>query len=101
MRIRDRFLRFRRGGRPGIAKGSVLTVSEQTGMIGTPGITEDGLRVRTLIDHRVELDGLVQVFSTFYGSETVGLWKCVAIRHWGDSREGDAVTEMELRHLSE
>ena len=92
-------LRFRRGGKPGIAKGGVLTISERTGMIGTPGITEDGLRVRTLIDHRVELDGLVQVQSSFYPSETAGMWKAVAVRHWGDNRDGEAVTELELRQI--
>ena len=90
-------LRFRKTGVVGVGKGGVLIVSEATGMIGKPGITEDGLRVQTLIDHRAELDGRVFVSSAFYGPEVGGAWKIVAVRHWGDSRDGEAVTEMDLR----
>ena len=92
-------IRFRKTGVVGVGKGGVLFVSEESGMIGKPGITEDGLLVRTLVDHRAELDGLVQVRSSFYPDETAGQWKIVAVRNYGDSREGEAVTEMELRSL--
>ena len=90
-------LRFRKAGEAGIAKRGVLLVSEATGMIGTPGIIGEGLRLKTLIDHRVELDGFVRVVSAFHGSAVAGLWKCIRIFHYGDSREGEAATEFDVR----
>ena len=92
-------IRFRKTGVVGVGKRGVLHVSEESGMIGKPGVTEDGLLLRTLIDHRAELDGLVQVRSRFYPEETAGQWKTVAIRNYGNSRDGEAVTEMDLRQV--
>ena len=90
-------IRFRKAGVAGIEKRSVLQVSEATGMIGTPGILEAGLRLKTLIDHRVELDGLVRVQSAFHAGAVGGLWKVIRILHYGDSREGEAGTEFDVR----
>ena len=92
-------IRFRLDGMAGVSKGGVLLVSERTGMIGTPGIIEDGLRLRTLIDHRIELDGVVRVESAFHGREVAGSWKVIRIRNYGDSREGEAATEFDVRAL--
>ena len=84
-------------------------VSERTGMVGTPSVTDDGLVVKTLIDHRIGLDSRVQVESSNIdpplGSsddvvpERRGLWKVTGLNHVGDNREGDFNTIMDLRPL--
>ena len=89
-------VRFRRSGMAGISKRGVLVVSEANGMIGTPGVLDEGLRLKTLIDHRVELDGFVRVVSAFHGPAVAGLWKVTRLFHFGDSREGEAATEFDV-----
>ena len=92
--------------------GGITVVSERTGMIGTPSITNEGVIVETLLDHRINLDGRVRVQSgilDFAASGdsanaraiegSTGDWKVVAMNHSGDNREGSFRTSMELRPL--
>ena len=92
-------VRFARDGVPGASRSAIPIISERSGMIGTPGILDDGIRVRTLTDHRIQLDGVVVVRSAFYREEIRGIWKVVSIRDWGDSWDGDAVTEFDARPM--
>ena len=74
-----------------------ITISQESGMIDTPVVTDDGLRVQTLIDPRIDLDSLVRVKSAIHLSDIAGDWKVTALRHRGDSRIGPFLTTMELR----
>ena len=91
---------------------NVVVVSERTGMIGSPSVTDEGIVVKTLIDHRIGLDTRLRIESAVLEraasgdaaneraiEETSGEWKVVALRHSGDNREGEFVTEAELRAI--
>ena len=78
-----------------------VTVSEGTGMIGTPTITDDGVRIKTLLDPRLSLGSTVNVQSDVLGSEGGELhgstWKVIELTHIGDNREGAFETTIEGR----
>ena len=80
-----------------------VTVSEGTGMIGTPTITDDGVRIKTLLDPRLSLGSTVQVQSDVLGSQEGELhnssWKVIELTHAGDNREGTFETVVEGRPL--
>ncbi len=87
----------------------VVVISEKTGMIGTPTLTDEGAKIETLIDHRLELEGVVEVQSEILNEgpnavnpralETIGNHKIIGLRHSGDNREGDFKTELNLRRF--
>ena len=72
-----------------------VVVSEKTGMIGTPTVTDDGIRVATLLDARMQIDTLIRVDSVIETSNR--LWKIVELEHSGDNREGIYQTIVEAR----
>ena len=89
----------------------VVVISEGSGMIGSPTITESGIKVRTLLDPRLGLDSRIRVESRVRGRaasddaanqrvfEAGGDHKVLALVHQGDNREGDFFTEVETRRL--
>ena len=77
-----------------------VVISEATGMIGTPTVTDDGLRVRSLLDARLRLDTRVRVESVV-AEVSDRTWKVIDVEHAGDNREGEYVTVVELRPLGE
>ena len=92
--------------------GGTIVVSELSGLVGSPTITSEGVRAKTLLDHRINLDSQVRVESevlNFAASGDAanaraiegssGDWKVVALNHAGDNRSGGFSTEMELRPL--
>ena len=92
--------------------GAGFTISQRSGMIGTPTILEDsGIKVRTMLDARLLLNSRVRVLSSSLGSgafgssvsqraqEAAGSHKITVIRHAGDSRGGEFYTEFEARAL--
>ena len=88
-----------------------IVISEQTGMIGTPTVTDDGVRVRTLLDSRLTLGTTFTIKSSVIDdpiptgdAENLraaeiedGRWKTVEVLHHGDNREGEFSTTVEGR----
>ena len=81
-----------------------IVISEKTGMIGTPTTTDDGMRVRTLLDPRLLIDSRVRIESASLENERAeeqkGVYKVSVVEHMGDNREGDFFTDIELKHLN-
>lgn len=89
---------------------SGVLISERSGMVGTPTVTDDGIRVRTLLDPRLRLDSLIRVESDVLPDAASGdslnlragefhqaEWKVVTVEHAGDNREGPFTTTVEAR----
>ena len=84
-----------------------IVISEQTGMIGTPTVTDDGIRVPTLLDARLRLGVTFTVKSSVIDAPLAenlraaeiedGRWKAIDVLHVGDNREGPFRTEVEGR----
>ena len=102
-----RFSRYRRTG-----DDRTVTISERTGMIGTPAVTDDGIRVSTLLDARIRLDTRFRVESSVLddaasgdaineraGELRGGTWKVVRLEHAGDNRLGEFRSVLEGRPL--
>ena len=75
-----------------------VIISEATGMIGTPTVTDDGLRVRSVLDARLRLDTRCRVESVV-AEVSDRTWKVIENEHAGDNREGEYTTIVELRPL--
>ena len=106
----NRIIRFSRRGMS--TDDRVVVISEGSGMIGSPTITESGIKVRTLLDPRLGLDSRIRVESTVRRSaasgdaanqraveEASGDYKVITLVHQGDNREGDFFTEVEAKRL--
>ncbi len=76
-----------------------VLITERTGMIGTPTVTDDGLRVNTLLDVRLKLDTKCRVESSILEDEMSGnqIYKVINLVHAGDNREGQFNTVADLR----
>ncbi len=66
-------------------------ISEGAGLVGSPTLTDNGVRVKMLLDHGVRLAQPVRIESEV----VTGPFKVTAITHRGDNREGDFATELE------
>ena len=89
-----------------------VRISEQTGMVGSPSVTDDGIRVRTLLDPRLGLDTRIRVESAVLtraasgdranerAVEQTGDYKIVTLVHQGDNRMGDFYTDIEARPIT-
>ena len=76
--------------------GPTLVVSPDTGMIESPTFTEQGVRVKMLLNPTVVLAQQVEVRSDVVRND----FKCVGINHKGSNRDGPFYTEMELWDLA-
>ena len=105
-------IRFSRFGKSADDRDGIV-ISERTGMIGTPTVTDDGIRVRTMLDARMQLDTLIRVESSVLDKTASGdaaneraveienrLWKIIEVEHVGDNREGDFASTVEGRPVS-
>ena len=81
--------------------GKIHVISEATGMVESPTVTEDGIRVRIILNPFVNLDDLVDIRSIVTEQEALGRQKIVVINHHGDNRTGDFFTELEIRSLED
>ena len=103
---------FTRTGQSGDDRRDGIRISERTGLIGVPTRTDDGLRLRTLLDHRLRLDKIVRVESSVLSEGAEGSptneraaeytgshWKIVEVRHAGNNRANEFYTEIDLRPL--
>ena len=89
----------------------VVMISEDSGMIGSPTITEKGIKVRMLLDPRLGLDSRIRVESRVRGRaasgdaanqrvfEASGEHKVLSLVHQGDNRGGEFFTEVEAKRL--
>ena len=75
--------------RPG---GENQRLSVGNGLIGAPTVTDDGARVRSLLDYRYQLGTYLTVESTAF-NDTL---KIAAITHGGSNWDGEWYTELEL-----
>lgn len=78
-----------------VASAASGTISESSGMIGSPEHTEDGVRVRTLLSGRYSLADTLRVHST---ANPLGntLYTVESIKHVGDNWGGGFETQYEL-----
>ncbi len=77
--------------------GGVFDVSERTGMIGSPALTDTGVRVKLALNGALQLDQTVELHSLRLN----GRFKVVSIVHRGDNWGGEFVTEIEAKSLTE
>ena len=70
-----------------------VIISEQTGMVGAPTVTDKGVVVSTLLDHRISLATKVRIETKT--EEAAGDFKVISLRHRGNNRDGRFVTEIE------
>ena len=75
----------------------VINLSPDTGLVGTPQRTDEGLRVKMLLNPAVVLGCRINLQSSLDGA--TGSWKPVAISHHGDNWQGTFLTIAELREL--
>ena len=96
------------------ADDRLVTISEKTGMVGSPAVTDDGIRVQTLLDPRLRLDTQFRVESSVLDRAASGdavneraaeldggTWKITELEHRGDNREGDYLTVITGTPLNE
>ena len=91
----DGVVRFTAQGASGDDRLRGVLISEGTGMIGTPTVTDEGLRVETQLDARLRLDTRFRVESVVLTDDRV--YKVVQVVHRGDNREGQFSTSVEGR----
>ena len=75
----------------GTTTGVQHVIEEMTGMVGVPTPTDNGIRVKTLLNPTITRGDLIQVRS----SVRSGIFKVLSLLQKGDTREGDMVTEIE------
>ena len=72
-------------------------INEASGMIGTPTVTDDGMKVKVLLDPRLRLQDNVSVESSLV--EDRGFHQITTLEYSGDNRDGDFYTNLELRPI--
>ncbi len=82
-------------------------ISQNTGMVGSPSITDEGVKVKSLLNPRLNVNRRIRVVSDVLqrapdgdaqnakASEQEGVYKITKVAHKGDNREGDFVTEID------
>lgn len=68
-------------------------IDEDTGLVEAPTVTEYGVRITTLLDHRINLASELHLTSNT--EEAQGDFKVEQLQHRGNNRDGRYVTEIE------
>jgi len=76
-------------------KPSALVLSPETGMVGTPTLTEKGVKVRSLLMPALKPGEYIEVRSSFVS----GWYKALSVHHTGDTHGDDWHTEVEAKSL--
>ena len=71
----------------------LITVSPETGLVGTPAATDEGAECRMFLNPAVQLGSLL----TIENANLAGNWKVVGLQHRADNWDGDFVTFCDLR----
>ena len=74
---------------------SVLVLKKETGLIGSPSVSDKGVLTRSTLKPLIKLGGVVRLDS----ETTKGLWKVISLYHAGDNWRGEFQTELNLRQL--
>lgn len=68
----------------------VVVISQQTGMIGIPDITDDGIRVSCLLNPQLRIARVVEIRSeTLEMNDQQGRFRVSCVDFQGDNRDGD------------
>ena len=88
----DGVVRFNKTGQPQMDATS-LSLSPLVGLIGSPAVTEQGVRCRSFLQPLARVGGIISLQS----ENVSGRYKIAAVSHLGDNWDGDFVTEYDLR----
>lgn len=79
----------------------VYIVSQDTGMVNIPTVTDKGIDVSVLLEPKAKPGRLIDVRSeTVEMNDGGGLNRVHNIRHYGDNRDGDFFTDFECTRIS-
>lgn len=74
-------------------RGQVVSLSPSSGLIGTPELTEDGIKGKCLLMPNFKLNGLVHIDNSFIqGAAGTGIYKVIEFTHTGDNRGNEWYT---------
>ncbi len=82
----DNFIKFSSNKK---ALEDVVLLNKNTGLIGSPTITDKGIKFRSVLNGRILLNNRIKISSELVN----GVYKVIQILHKGDNREGEFVTE--------
>jgi hypothetical protein len=88
-------------------RGQVVSLSPSSGLIGTPEMTEDGIKGKCLLNPMLKLNGLVHIDNSHVelstgltlaanvtgGGLSTGIYKLIQFVHTGDNRGNDWYTD--------
>lgn len=89
-----------------VAKGSILSFGPDSGLLGSPVQTEDGISLKVLLNPRVKINTLIHVDnkkiqgmqyqqgSPVRSLDHQGIYRVVKVHHVGDTRGNDWYTEI-------
>ena len=72
-----------------------FTLSPETGLVGSPSVTEEGAECRMFLNPLIAIGSAV----TLESDVLKGRWKVVSVRHTGDNWQGPFETAIDLREL--
>ncbi len=89
----DGTIRFNSSALHQQSDGNLITLSPETGLIGSPSITDDGVATRSTLKPQAKIGDPL-----YLTSDTItGAWKIVSLLHKGDNWQGDFFTELSLK----
>lgn len=88
-------------------RGQVVSLSPNSGLIGTPELSEDGIKGKCLLNPMIKLNGLVHIDNQYVemssnfalashvsgGGFSTGIYKIIQFTHTGDNRGNDWYTD--------
>ena len=85
-------VQFNKAGSASPAANSVK-LTEKSGLIESPSVTEDGVKMKSLLNPEFRIGTVIDLRSDFVN----GQYKVVSLVHQGDNWEGSFFTEMDTR----
>lgn len=71
------------------ALDDVVVLNKNTGLVGSPSITDKGIKFKAVLNGRITLNNRIKIESILVN----GTYKVIQLLHIGDNRDGDFVTE--------
>ena len=68
---------------------NVVLLNKNTGLIGSPSVTDKGIKFRSVLNGRIVINERIKIESRL----VTGVYKVIQILHKGDNRDGEFVTE--------
>lgn len=100
----DGVVRVSRPGSPTVS--DIVVLNSQTGLVGTPSITDEGVKATSFLNPAIVVGGTVQITAESLTSaasgtaqsgraaESQGFYKVTQLVHKGDNWDGDFLTEL-------